>query len=323
MYHAIILGDAIELATLARAVGFDLSTDVRELLTRMAQVLRLLSRPDDTLHMFNDCVNGEAELPTEILGRLTRLFPTGSIEPRREWALPDAGYWGVTRADGTRLVVDCGIPGPPWQPGHAHCDMLSFELDVKGQPVVVDSGVAGYGGHPLREYARSTRAHNTLSVDGLEQSEVWSTFRMGRPAEPVDPRASSDGELWRFDGGCRHFHDRAIIHHRTIEMGRSCLTLGDRVEGAEGRLVTKWLHLHPGLVPRYVDGCWVAEGGGLRIRITFQGPESVLLSSGVEGRVPQGWYSPRFGAVLPAPVFEASAPRYDGRILTTRLDWVA
>ena len=36
---------------------------------------------------------------------------------------------------------DAGDIGPDYQPGHAHGDMLSFELSLNGHRVIVDSGV--------------------------------------------------------------------------------------------------------------------------------------------------------------------------------------
>lgn len=322
MYHAIILADAVELATLARAAGFEPASEVRECLGRMARSLRRLSRPDGSLHLLNDSANGEIS-PAEVLRRAQGFMVGGEADDPGAWALRDAGYWGVTRNDGTRLLVDSGIPGPPWQPGHAHCDMLSFELDVKGHPVIVDSGVAGYGGHPLREYARSTRAHNTVTVDELEQSEVWSTFRMARQAVPEDPRASGDANAWRFEGGCRPFHDRTLLHRRRIELDHERLEVVDEISGATGRRVTSWLHLHPAFVASHQGGEWWLNGPGCRIRLHFRGVERVELVAGVSGAMAQGWYMPAFGMAMVSQVFELTTTDYDGRPLAAALDWSA
>jgi uncharacterized heparinase superfamily protein len=46
---------------------------------------------------------------------------------------------------GNRLIVDCGPVGPEYQPGHSHCDTLSFELSLGGKRVVV-VGVANTDG---------------------------------------------------------------------------------------------------------------------------------------------------------------------------------
>jgi uncharacterized heparinase superfamily protein len=321
MYHAILLGDALELSDLAQAAGFGVPDADLERLRGMADALRCLSRPDGTLHLFNDCADGEAPARAGLLDRAGRPSPPHGADPVNGWALPDGGYWGVVRADGTGLIVDAGPPGPRHQPGHAHCDLLSFELDVRGVRVVVDSGVSGYGGDPLREYVRSTRAHNTLAIDGLEQSEVWGTFRTGGMAEPIAVTVGAEAGRWSFEGACRHYHDPRIVHRRQLNLEADRCTVMDRVEGAQGRSVTCWLHLHPDMHPQLVGGEWVVEGAGLTIRMAFRGTDRVSLAAGVPGPAAQGWYCPTFGSAVPAPVFELTVHDYDGRPLSTLLDW--
>jgi uncharacterized heparinase superfamily protein len=288
---------------------------------RMTDALLLLSRPDGSLHRLNDSAGQASPSRGETLGLAQGVLSHHITEPVGAWALPDAGYWGVIRPDGTRLIVDAGLPGPPHQPGHAHCDLLSLELDVCGRPVIVDSGVSGYDGDALREYVRSTRAHNTVAVDGLEQSEVWGTFRMGRAAEPLGATVRSDAGRWRLEAACRPFHDPSLVHRREVNLERDRLEIVDRVEGALGRTVTCWLHLHPDLHPQLVGGEWVVEGGGLRIRANFGGVDGVNLLAGVRSPRAQGWYCPAFGVAVPATVFEIVAHGYDGRPLSMSLDW--
>ena len=108
------------------------------------------------------------------------------------FALRDAGYYGA-RGSGHYVVCDAAPIGPDYQPGHAHGDLLSFELSLAGRRVIVDAGVHGYDGDPLRAWCRSTRAHNTVEIDGEDQCEFWGTFRVARRARPRDvvwtPRA--------------------------------------------------------------------------------------------------------------------------------------
>ena len=70
--------------------------------------------------------------------------------------------------------------GPDHLPAHGHCSLFSYELSIAGQRLVVDSGVDEYEPGPWRDYWRSTRAHNTVIVDGAEQAEIWAAFRTGK-----------------------------------------------------------------------------------------------------------------------------------------------
>ena len=107
--------------------------------------------------------------------------------PWRSGFFPKAGT-RVLRAPGSEscLIFDCGPLGPDYQPGHGHCDVLSYELSLHGQRVVVDTGVSTYEPCAERLYERSTAAHNTLRVDGEEQAEVWASFRVGRRPQGRD-----------------------------------------------------------------------------------------------------------------------------------------
>lgn len=62
--------------------------------------------------------------------------------------------------------------------GHAHAGCLSISLFADGRERLVDPGTFVYNGAPSwRSYFRSTRAHNTVAIDGREQAQAGGTFR--------------------------------------------------------------------------------------------------------------------------------------------------
>ena len=95
------------------------------------------------------------------------------------FALAESGYYGERTERGHYVIVICdaGPIGPDYVPGHGHADLFSFELSLNGARLVVDSGVASYEAGPMRQYCRSTRAHNTLEIDGQGPGRVC-----GRPS---------------------------------------------------------------------------------------------------------------------------------------------
>lgn len=305
MYHAIALGDYLRAVELCRESGESVPAAVSRRVREMARAFGLLSRGDGTLHLFNDAAHGIAE-PRAVLDNLaTRVVGEAVAEVRGIFELPETGYFGycVPRS-GERIVIDCGEPGPRFQPGHAHCDLLSFELDLGGRPVIVDSGVAGYEGDPLREYVRSTRAHNTVSISNLEQSEVWATFRMGRRARVVS--ASHDGVedgRYRFTGAYRPYHDRRAVHERSIERVEGVWVVLDRVRGARGAPLRSFIHLHPDFRIVETGGSVLARSPEVSIAIDTFGVDDLVVRQG-ERDPAQGWYCPEFGRAIPAPVIE-------------------
>ena len=64
---------------------------------------------------------------------------------------------------------------------HAHADALSVELRCGGVDVLADPGCYCYHGEPAwRRYFRSTLGHNTLELDGTDQSVVGWPVPVGR-----------------------------------------------------------------------------------------------------------------------------------------------
>lgn len=116
------------------------------------------------------------------------------------------------------MLIDCGEVGS-LAGGHGHADALAIEVALRGRPLLVDSGTYTYHEtKDLRDYFRSTAAHNTLEVDGLSSSEPATAFSW-------QSRASSKREDWiateRFDffsgshDGYKRLED-PVLHRRSI-----------------------------------------------------------------------------------------------------------
>lgn len=315
MYHLLAASDFLETVGLLEAAREAVPPGARARVAKMVEAIGALCRPDGSLHLFNDAAEGETPPAAHLAALGERLVDARPMEARGAFALPDTGYFGwADPAGGERILVDCGPPGPVYQPGHAHCDLLSFELDLGGAPLVVDAGVSGYEGDPLREYVRSTRAHNTVSIGGREQSEVWGTFRVARRAEVAgSPSAGTteDGG-WRFEGAYRPYHDRRALHRRTVERTAEGWRIEDRVEGARGEPLLAWLHLHPEWTVEDGGSGVTARRGGSSVLIEPFGVDAVRIARG-EREPAQGWHCPRFGVAVPAPVVEMAVHANDGR----------
>jgi uncharacterized heparinase superfamily protein len=210
----------------------------------------------------------------------------------------DTGYFVMAPRAGDRLIVDCGPVGPDYQPGHSHCDTLSFELSVGGRRVVVDSGCCQYEEGEIREYNRGNAGHNTVTVDGENQSEVWGAHRCGRRARPVYARLEEgpDGSIV-FEGahdGYRRLKG-SPIHHRRIVWAGNGIAVEDRIEGRGVHSAESSLHIHPDLT---------VERAGSGVRIRDSNRVNMLLSPAGQGAVEigRGWYCPEFYRKAGCPV---------------------
>lgn len=313
MYHAIALADLLEHIALSRAAGLFPPEPVVSRAVRMREAWQRLTRADGSLHLFNDSAEGVGPDSRWLSALGNRVLGTAAV-PEGPFAMGDGGFYGlVDSATGTRLVIDAGAPAPAHQPAHAHCGILSYELDLGGERVVTDAGVAGYDGDPYRAYVRSTRAHNTVGIDGLEQSEIWGTFRVARRGAVVAAGADLTGGVYRFSGACRPYHSPQALHRRRIERVPGGWRIVDVVEGAPGRLLESFLHLAPGFQVRQAEAGYLARKAGLAIQIEPFGVDSIELAYGQREPM-QGWHCPRFGVAQPAEVMTLRVERNAGQL---------
>jgi uncharacterized heparinase superfamily protein len=189
------------------------------------------------------------------------------------------------------VVCDAAPIGPDYQPGHAHGDLLSFELSFDGHRVVADSGVHGYEGDPLRDWCRSTQAHNTVEIEGRSQCEFWSVFRVARRGRPRDVRFESrpDGfRLAAWHDGYQRLAGRPRHHRRFAWHERGVLLVKDEVTSGRSVTARSRLHLHPGCVVERIEGLAVRirHPGGV-FQIVFAGPGELALEPSI--------YCPEFG----------------------------
>ncbi len=256
MYHCITLEDVLDVINLMqRRQDLFAAADLRQAEDAARRMLRWLDDvlvADGDIPLFNDSAFGIAPEPAMLFDYGRRLL--GYIQrpvarqPLRV-ACRDSGYFGY-RYGGDSMLIDCGHIGPDYQPGHTHCDMLSYELCIDGERLVIDPGVHGYEHDDTRHYLRSTAGHNTVTVDGAEQSEIWGTFRVARRAQPLGPELSQfEHDRLVFSGahdGYRRLPQRAT-HRRTIDIDLAgCWAVQDTVEGSGDAQVVSWLHLAPG-----------------------------------------------------------------------------
>ena len=243
MYHQIMLEVYREMGELLLEVDRSTAAEFLKKATGMETWLREVLHPDGRIPLVNDAAFGIAPEP------FRQIAPAGQTDGLVE--LQDSGYFVFRdQAAGDFLIFDAGPIGPDYQPGHGHCDTLSVEISHAGKRFVVDSGVATYYGNQSdRHYYRNTRAHNTLTVDGLEQSEIWSYFRVARRARPFDINSGSSTDLACFAAASHDGYRRlagAPEHRRwVVWLERRFWIIADEVLGGNSHVIDSRLHFHP------------------------------------------------------------------------------
>jgi uncharacterized heparinase superfamily protein len=329
MYHAIVFQDFLEVVLASHLNGRKLPPWARERLLSMGDFLSGITHPDGEIALFGDSAFGIARSPNDILAAAEMLldsqgrwpgakpgaycslltpqaFNTSARTPPSKkncdsWCA--TGYFalrGSNQAD--QMIIDAKPMGPDHVPAHGHCSLFSYELSVAGERLVVDSGVDEYESGRWRQYWRSTRAHNTVVVDGREQSEIWASFRVGRRCRVLDSACIQQEYSALFVGAHDGFTEPStpVLHRRFIAAlpGGVWLVL-DEVTGLGQHTIESLVHLHPEAT------CDVrktyAEITLRSLRVHFHpyasvthGAATMACVRGQEEPI-QGWYAPEFG----------------------------
>ena len=137
--------------------------------------------------------------------QLAALFLLGQSRQRR--VIPEkvelstflAGGYVVVRDQikGFFFMADVGEVGMSGRGGHGHNDLLSFELCIKGQPIVVDSGCSGYTADLERKSLyRSTASHANVSICDEEIARFSGPWGILNDAHPLNVEvAEAEGRI--------------------------------------------------------------------------------------------------------------------------------
>lgn len=323
MYHSLALEDMLDLANLFSSFAVDVPDRWTSRIARwrartspMRVWLQALCHPDGEIAYFNDAAIGIGSPPAEIEAYAVRLgLPLLTRQnPRLVW-LRDSGY---VRVEGSHAValLDVAPIGPDYMPGHAHADTLSFELSLFGQRLFVNSGTSCYGRSAERLRQRGTAAHNTVTIDGENSSEIWDGFRVARRAHPIGLKVVEDESI-RI--ACSHDGYRRLRgrpeHTREWQFAGSELLITDHVSGTFSSAEARF-HLHPA-VSFDGDATQMARAGEVVLRLP--GGERILFAvKGAHLRYePSNWH-PEFGSNKPNFCLVADLT---GSSMSARIRW--
>jgi uncharacterized heparinase superfamily protein len=304
MYHALALEDMVDLVNATQCFISRLSRGQRQQVAAWPQRaralhtwLRVMCHPDGEISLFNDAAFGVAPSVAELDAYTRRVLgDEASLALPSLVHLKDSGYVRLVHGQAVALL-DVAPVGPDYLPGHAHADTLSFELSVRRQRVLVNSGTSCYGTSAERSRQRGTAAHNTVVVNRQNSSEVWGGFRVARRAYPrgLKIRQLADNTV----AEVRCAHDGYVrlpgkpTHHRTWRMDEEGLTVIDRVEGSH-RTAEARFHFHPAIQLETTRSN--AESGSI---ILSDGSTLAWQLEQGHARLENGSWHPRFGEALP------------------------
>lgn len=236
MYHKLILEGLLRVELAYRSTGKStpekVATKAKQMLDAMASIERDMGKTP----FFNDAADGVAKECEPLVHACRDIY--GYEPDDTKTVFPFSGFYKLYDGDAA-LVFFAGDPGPSFMLGHAHCDLLSFELSLDGKPAIVNSGTYAYQSE-LRPFFRSTAAHNTATIDGDEQMELWAEHRVARGVSDVCVEENN--------GHCmvasfRNF--KGHLHRRSVELRDGRLTVKDSTDRPNAEVIQRFHLLLP------------------------------------------------------------------------------
>jgi hypothetical protein len=234
-------------------------------------------------------------------------------------SFPSGGYY-IVRANRSTLIMDCGPLGLLSLAAHGHADALSILLSYKNRWILVDPGTYAYHTHrEWRDYFRGTAAHNTVRIDGLDQSVIGGNFMWLQKATAHLSRHDAFSVAGWHDGYRRLSspvrHEREVV----FEQAERTYRVIDRLRGEGTHRVELFFHLPP-------ECSLAGQGRGF---LLTNGPAAVVLQPDAQigernvlaGSVSPmgGWYSPGYDRKIPSTTIRLAMTARGGTELVTTL----
>lgn len=270
-------------------------------------------RPDGSIPAFSDSDTGRYQdllvLAGEILGRPDFVYAgtagaRGVPPTRRCVTFPEGGYsvtrsgWGThgtAFTDERFLLFD---HGPLGDGGHGHYDLLSIEASAHGEPLIMDPGRYTYSDAPpdWRRWFKGTAAHNTVCVDGKDQTP----YQRGKPkgavatARLISHRSAPGFDVIEAEAQSPAYE--AVHRRRIVFVNDEYWIVADDLTDTQPHVYDLRFHLAPSAQDR---AQLVRSNGGV---IVTAPNLTLLVAPGGDATLELGWISPLYGTRYPAPV---------------------
>ncbi|MGG7603041.1 alginate lyase family protein [Massilia sp. BKSP1R2A-1] len=232
------------------------------------------------------------------------------------WAFPEGGYFlfgnHFGEASEIKGMLDCGPLGYLGIAAHGHADALALTLSIAGEECLIDPGTYSYWQEQKwRDYFRGTSSHNTVRIDGLDQSVSGGRFMWLRKAHAHIERMPSSPQDFDFRGSHGGYTRLAdpVRHARSVRFdgASNTLTVRDEVSGRKPHKVEQFWHFAPELDVRLTSQGLSVRGKRFVLQMQASGADLQLeLVRGAENP-PLGWCSRTYESKRPCEVLRITS----------------
>ncbi|RKG72258.1 hypothetical protein D7V88_38425 [Corallococcus terminator] len=297
-YQFYVFTQVYQLAQWAQTHGMEVSPQAWPVMERMARFASYIVQPDGRIPMLgaSQRLLVRKHQPV-LLARMGAAFPelahmlTAGMcgqAPTDRLALFESSGVAVLRSSfdpaldyqaQTHLVFDMG----PYRTDHSHLDALNVVLYSAGRTLLTDAGMFTEEPGKEEDYFRSTRAHNTVTVDGLDQHEGNAS-----------PSLSAQGGQWLYQSGFHSLYE-GVRHWRAVMVLEKdvVLVLDRLISEGPHHFEQRWQFQPDLTVSTRGASASVTDATGKRVlQVTQAQPEGLSVSTvrGATGPY-DGWHS--------------------------------
>jgi Heparinase II/III-like protein/Heparinase II/III N-terminus len=254
----------------------------------------------------------------------------GPAIPALDWqrsypvVYPQGGY-AILGGEGCHLVFDAGPLGYLGIAAHGHADALSFCLAIDGAWWLVDPGTYAYHSAPeWRSYFRGTSAHNTVRVNGVDQSRIGGPFlwldKASASLLELNNNYSEQYVIASHDG----YQVDGITHTRELHCrpATGAIEVIDTLTGSLPESAEIFFHFAPDvhLSSGPADNGWTATRAGSDRRLELHTDSGWHFERFRGSTNPvSGWYSPALEEKVPSVTLRGQASQANSRRCVTRI----
>lgn len=217
---------------------------------------------------------------------------------RNIWKTYKQSGYTVIRNDSILFTFDHGGLGMAPFFNHGHADALSITLSKNGLPILVDPGTYRYNGVPKwRKYFKGTRAHNTVTIDNLDQACQETSFIWSRPYTTKRQQSSLYNNSVFFSAehnGYSRLREQVLHRRSIIFFEDKHILIEDSFRGKGSHCFELNYHFHPKISPLKLNDWWVVENQNTKAFMCLIGNDDFTLLNGRENPI-FGWYSSDYG----------------------------
>jgi Heparinase II/III-like protein/Heparinase II/III N-terminus len=324
-YHCIALRSYLGAIANARAANIELPDGYLERVSLALDFALHIQRPDGLTPSFSDGDTGDFRgllaLGAELLDRddlrwVATGGHAGAPPATVDATFPVGGYltsrsgWGagsIAYNDERFMLMDAG---PIGDGGHGHYDQLSLELHAQGRPLIVDPGRFTYADTPWRHWFKGSKAHNTVTVDGLDQTPYRHGSSKKATSQARIVRRVSRHDFDAIEAEVTSPQHTAVHGRRVFFLDRNYWVVHDHVHGVTDHLYEARWHL-----PAEADGRVTVVRNSHQTTVSTPAGHLVIPAR-LEVEIEPGWVSPTYGLKQSAPVVVVRAHGTEADIVT-------